>query len=115
MSMVEPEIEVAPVGGAGRRRTRLSISNRSTICSRALASTRRNWRGAGFSSAAAVGGLADISRLPFTEKDELRRSRTSDEPIGTHCTATRDGNRAHLFDQRHDGRAELHSAHGGRS
>ena len=30
----------------------------------------------------------DIAALPFTEKDELRRSRSRDEPIGTHCTAT---------------------------
>jgi phenylacetate-CoA ligase len=44
--------------------------------------------GAGFASAAAAGGLADIAALPFTEKDELRRSRSRDEPIGAHCTAT---------------------------
>jgi phenylacetate-CoA ligase len=38
---------------------------------------------AGFASAAAAGGLADIARLPFTEKDEIRASCTPDNPIGS--------------------------------
>ncbi|HXW20019.1 MAG TPA: AMP-binding protein, partial [Roseiarcus sp.] len=40
-------------------------------------------------SAKSVGGLTSIAALPFTEKDELRQSRTDDEPIGAHRTATR--------------------------
>jgi phenylacetate-CoA ligase len=39
---------------------------------------------AGFDSAEAVGGLAEIGRLPFTEKDELRKTRSESEPVGTH-------------------------------
>jgi phenylacetate-CoA ligase len=39
---------------------------------------------AGFPGPEAVGGLADIARLPLTEKDELRASRTPDNPIGAH-------------------------------
>lgn len=39
---------------------------------------------AGFKDAAAAGGLADIANLPFTEKDELRASRSDESPIGTH-------------------------------
>ena len=39
---------------------------------------------AGFRSVADIGGLADIAALPFTEKDELRATRTPDEPVGTH-------------------------------
>jgi phenylacetate-CoA ligase len=39
---------------------------------------------AGFKDAAAAGGLADIANLPFTEKDELRASRSDENPIGTH-------------------------------
>lgn len=39
---------------------------------------------AGFKDAAAAGGLADIADLPFTEKDELRASRSDADPIGTH-------------------------------
>jgi phenylacetate-CoA ligase len=45
--------------------------------------------GAGFADARAAGGLADIAKLPFTEKDELRQTRSRAEPIGAHCTATR--------------------------
>ena len=39
---------------------------------------------AGFASANDVGGLDAIGRLPFTEKDELRASRSAEDPIGTH-------------------------------
>ena len=39
---------------------------------------------AGIRTAGDAGGLADIDRLPFTEKDELRRTRSADDPIGTH-------------------------------
>jgi phenylacetate-CoA ligase len=39
---------------------------------------------AGFTNAKDIGGLADISELPFTEKDELRASRSAEHPIGTH-------------------------------
>ena len=35
----------------------------------------------------AAGALADIARLPLTEKDELRATRTADNPIGTHLCA----------------------------
>src|SRR5919197_2582693 len=42
-------------------------------------------RAAGFSGAAAVGGLADIARLPFTEKDELRASQAAQPPLGAHA------------------------------
>jgi phenylacetate-CoA ligase len=45
---------------------------------------REKLTAAGFASAAAAGGLGEIARLPFTEKDELRRTRTRDNPIGTH-------------------------------
>jgi phenylacetate-CoA ligase len=38
----------------------------------------------GFDSADKIGGLDDIARLPTTEKDELRATRTDDQPIGTH-------------------------------
>lgn len=39
---------------------------------------------AGFSGPEQVGGLGDIAALPFTEKDDLRRSRTPDNAIGAH-------------------------------
>lgn len=42
---------------------------------------------AGFSDAESVGGLGDLAALPFTEKDELRRTRSEASPIGTHLAA----------------------------
>ena len=42
---------------------------------------------AGFETADAVGPLDEISKLPFTEKDELRASRSDAYPIGTHIAA----------------------------
>lgn len=42
----------------------------------------------GFDSPEAVGGLDKISRLPLTEKDELRASRTEENPIGTHLACS---------------------------
>jgi phenylacetate-CoA ligase len=42
---------------------------------------------AGFASVRAAGGLADISRLPLTEKREIRTTCTRDDPIGAHLCA----------------------------
>jgi phenylacetate-CoA ligase len=42
---------------------------------------------AGVDSGAAAGGLADIARLPFTEKPELRATVTPENPIGAHLCA----------------------------
>ena len=33
------------------------------------------------------GGLAEIARLPLTEKDELRATRTPENPFGAHLCA----------------------------
>jgi len=46
---------------------------------------RRKLSAAGFDDAAAVGGLADLARLPFTEKDELRASQAAEPPLGAHA------------------------------
>ena len=43
---------------------------------------------AGIASAAEAGGLAEIGKLPLTEKDELRASRTPTNPFGAHLCAT---------------------------
>ncbi|MDQ0313749.1 phenylacetate--CoA ligase family protein [Amorphus orientalis] len=45
---------------------------------------RQKLTDAGFPTADAIGGLADIARLPMTEKDDLRATRTEADPIGTH-------------------------------
>jgi phenylacetate-CoA ligase len=89
MSLTEPDIEGAPWEGQQAadegpyRRQIAYLFERSRFYRDKLARV-------GFASTESVGGLADIARLPFTEKDELRASRSADEPIGTHCTATRD-------------------------
>jgi phenylacetate-CoA ligase len=43
--------------------------------------------GAGWGSAKEVGGIEEIAKLPFTEKDELRAARSDEEPIGKHLAA----------------------------
>ena len=48
---------------------------------------REKLAAAGFANAAAVGGLDAIAALPFTEKDELRASRSEADPVGTHLAA----------------------------
>jgi phenylacetate-CoA ligase len=45
---------------------------------------------AGFDSAEATGGLAEIAGLPLTGKQELRATCTPDNPIGTHLCARGD-------------------------
>jgi phenylacetate-CoA ligase len=46
---------------------------------------REKLSAAGFVSRADAGGLADIARLPFTEKDELRASQAAHPPLGAHA------------------------------
>lgn len=41
---------------------------------------------AGFESADSVGGLEDIAKLPFTEKDEIRKTQASAPPFGEHLS-----------------------------
>lgn len=48
---------------------------------------RERLRSAGFADARAAGGLAEIAALPFTEKDDLRATRSERHPIGTHLAA----------------------------
>lgn len=45
---------------------------------------------AGYTSAAQVGGLDDMARLPFTEKDELRAARSGEHPMGAHVAVGMD-------------------------
>ena len=46
---------------------------------------RNKLQAAGFASAAAVGGLERIAELPFTEKDEIRKSQAAHPPLGAHA------------------------------
>lgn len=47
---------------------------------------QRKLREAGFDDAASVGDLDEIARLPFTEKDELRKTQATAPPFGEHLS-----------------------------
>lgn len=51
---------------------------------------REKLSGGGIRSAKHAGGLAEITALPFTEKNEIRASCTDENPIGTHLCVDRD-------------------------
>jgi phenylacetate-CoA ligase len=51
---------------------------------------RERLTAAGVASAADAGGLADIARLPLSEKRELRETTTPDNPFGAHLCVARD-------------------------
>ena len=85
--MLEPEIETrawdeqAALDGAS---TQLGyLFERSAFY-------REKLGAAGFASREALGGLADIVRLPLTDKQELRATCTPENPIGAHLCASRD-------------------------
>ncbi len=87
--MIEPEIEGAPWEGQAAADDPVYREQIAFLFSRSRFYRDKLSR-AGFGDAGSVGGLADIANLPFTEKDELRRTRGREEPIGTHCTAARE-------------------------
>jgi phenylacetate-CoA ligase len=84
--MLEPDVEARPwadqieLDDASYREQLAYLFERSAFY-------REKLSGAGFASAEAAGGLADIARLPLTEKDELRATRTPEDPIGAHLCA----------------------------
>ena len=88
MPMLEPDIESAPWEDQARSDAPLYLKQIEYLFERS-----RFYRGklerAGFATHGAVVGLEAIEGVPLTEKDELRASRTPDEPIGAHLTARR--------------------------
>ena len=85
--MLAPEVEGRPwpeqvaIDDAGYRAQLAYLFDRSAFYRDKLTS-------AGFASAEAVGGLAEIAQLPLTEKSEIRATCTPDNPIGGHLCAT---------------------------
>jgi phenylacetate-CoA ligase len=81
--MREPEIEGA--AWEGQRKSDDALYRRQVAY---LFANSRFYRdklaAAGFKQPDAVGGLDAIAALPFTEKDELRQSRSDADPVGTH-------------------------------
>ena len=86
MPMVEPEIESRPWEEQANADAPLYLRQIEY-----LFETSRFYRfkleRAGFATHGAIGALDSIHALPLTEKDELRASRTPEEPIGMHRTA----------------------------
>ncbi|HEX6586203.1 MAG TPA: AMP-binding protein [Solirubrobacterales bacterium] len=81
--MLEPEVETRPWA------EQLALDDRSYREQVAYLFERSGFYraklpAAGFDSLEAVGGLAEIARLPLTEKQELRDTATADNPIGAH-------------------------------
>ena len=87
LMMVEPEIEQAPWEEQARSDAPLYLRQIEYLFARSRF-YREKLERAGFATHGAVGGLEAIEGAPLTEKDELRRSRSADEPIGTHLTAS---------------------------
>jgi len=84
--VLAPEVEARPwaeqvaVDDASYRTQLEYLFDRSTFY-------REKLTAAGFGSASAAGGLADIAQLPLTEKDEIRATCTPESPIGAHLCA----------------------------
>jgi len=89
MPMVEPRVESDPWVAQAVHDEALYRAQIAYLynCSRFY---RGKLERAGFATHGAVGGLSAIAALPLTEKDELRASRTPDNPIGAHLTAAPD-------------------------
>ncbi len=85
-AMLRPDVEARPLQEQRRlddaqfRRQVAYLFDRSPFC-------RDKLREAGFDDAETVGGLDGIARLPFTEKDEIRRSQADEPPFGRHLAA----------------------------
>jgi phenylacetate-CoA ligase len=86
--MLEPEVETRPwaeqlaVDDESYRIQLEYLFDRSAFYREKLAA-------GGFASAGAAGRLADIAKLPLTEKHEIRKTCTPENPIGAHLCATR--------------------------
>ena len=87
--MLEPEIETRPWDEQLARDDAPYRAQLAYLFERS-AFYREKLGAAGFGSAEAAGGLAEIARLPLTGKDELRATCTDENPIGTHLCAARE-------------------------
>jgi phenylacetate-CoA ligase len=93
--MLAPEVEARPwseqlaLDDASYRAQLAYLFERSAFY-------RETLRAAGVESAAAAGTLADIARLPLTDKRQLRATCTPDNPVGAHlCAASEEIVRIH--------------------
>ena len=85
--MLAPELETRPWAEQLTLDEKSYRSQLAYILERS-AFYREKLGAAGLASAEAAGGLAEIAGLPLTEKQELRRTVTPENPIGAHLCAT---------------------------
>ncbi len=85
-SMLRPEVE-ARDPAEQRDRDRARWPHQLAYLFEHSGFYRDKLRAAGIADAGAAGGLDDIARLPFTEKDEIRRSQAEHPPLGHHLAA----------------------------
>ncbi|MDX6546520.1 MAG: phenylacetate-CoA ligase [Gaiellales bacterium] len=78
---LRPWAEQLDIDDAAYRSQLAYLFGRSPFYQRKLAA-------AGFETSSAAGGLADIGRLPLTEKDEIRATCSAEQPIGAHLCAS---------------------------
>jgi phenylacetate-CoA ligase len=79
--MLEPEVETRPWV------EQLALDDASYRTQLAYLLERSQFYREKLASFDASGGLAEIAQLPLTEKDELRRTRTAENPFGAHLCA----------------------------
>ena len=87
--MLEPEVETL----AWAEQVRLDDARYRAQIGYVLARSafyREKLVAAGIASPEQAGGLSEIARLPFTEKNEIRASCTPENPIGTHLCVGRE-------------------------
>jgi phenylacetate-CoA ligase len=85
--MFDPEVEALP-WSKQQRVDALHYRDQIRYLFQRSAFYRDKLSGAGFRTSDSVGDLADIARLPLTEKDELRATRSEGNPVGTHLAAS---------------------------
>jgi phenylacetate-CoA ligase len=84
--MLEPDVETRPweeqlgIDDAAYRVQLAYLFDRSRFY-------REKLSAAGFASAQAAGGLADLAQLPLTDKPEVKATCSPENPIGTHLCA----------------------------
>ena len=81
--MLEPEVEARPWD------EQLALDDESYRAQLRYLLERSPFYRAKLAGADPGGGLAELATLPLTEKDELRASRTRENPIGEHLCAER--------------------------
>ena len=86
MTMLEPEVEALAWDEQHAHDDRLYRVQLRYLFERSNF-YREKLQAAGFASAQQAGALGDIARLPFTEKRELKDTRTPENPFGSHLCA----------------------------